>query len=74
MVWENVLFEPSAAANVPLTCVTNLHGGTNRPQHGCPTIRLEILAWYVQLNVYVKRQKIAASANSTNVIYIRCGH
>jgi len=68
-----VLFAPPAAANVPLTCVAKLHCGTNRPQHGCPNILREILAWYVQLTVYKKRQTMEANVYSTIVIYVRYG-
>jgi hypothetical protein len=73
MVGSHVLFAPSAAANVPLTCLTNLHRGTNWPQHGWRNIRLEILAWYEQLTCYEKRQKMEANAYCTIVICVRYG-
>jgi hypothetical protein len=73
MVGSHVPFAPSAAANVPLFCVTNLHCDTNGPQHGCPNIRLELLAWFVQLNVCAKRQQMEANAYSANAIYVRYG-
>ena len=73
MVSSHVLIALSAAANVPLVFVTNLHCGTNRPQHGCPNIRLEILASYVQLTGYQKIPKMEANAYYTVVIYVRYG-
>jgi hypothetical protein len=81
MVSSHVLFAPPSYGQFTCAictfsrceCVTNLHCGTNRPQHGYPNVRLEILACCVQLTGYEKIPKMEANAYSAIAIYVRYG-